>query len=106
MEVPMLDEDEYSLVYPLYSQYMNSVKDFRTQHRTKLGETQIDELFRPLREEYARLTGMIDCHQNAIMHHRISVYGKPCENCGKPLRTPHAAFCAACGKISEAQLVR
>jgi hypothetical protein len=62
------------------------------------GRPTLDELFDPVRAEYERMTGMADCHHNAIMHHRISIYGPPCVHCGKPLRTPRARFCAACGE--------
>lgn len=106
MEVPMLDEEEFGVFHKLYSQCMSSVKRYRETRGTSLKETPIDYFFKPLRDEYARLTGMVDCHQNAIMHHSISIYGPPCETCGKPLRTPQAAFCAACGNVPEAHPVR
>lgn len=105
MDVPMLNEDEFALIYPMYSECMRSIKEYRRRVGTSLDDTSINESFKPLRDEYARMTGIADCHQNAIMHHRISLYGPPCEACGKPLRTPQAAFCAACGKVPEAHPV-
>lgn len=69
----MLDEDEFQAIDDLY----------RNGH------------FRPVREKYLEMTGFKETNHNAIMHHQISIYGEPCENCGKPLRTPQAAFCAA-----------
>ncbi len=106
MDVPMLDDQEFADISPMYLECMRSVKDYRERTGTSLSDTPIDDLFKPLRDEYARMTGMVDCHQNAIMHHHISIYGPPCEACGKPLRTPQAAFCAACGKVPEAHPVR
>ena len=61
------------------------------------GEWPIEERFKPVRELYLQLTGFDEPNHLAIMHHRISLYGDPCENCGKLLRTPEATFCAACG---------
>ena len=57
----------------------------------------IEEQFQPLKDLYFNLTGHRETNENAIMHHRISQYGNACERCGKPFRTPEAAFCAACG---------
>ena len=52
---------------------------------------------RAIREAYERLTGFAEANANAVMHHRLADYGPPCAACGKPLRTPRASFCAACG---------
>jgi hypothetical protein len=43
------------------------------------------------------MTGLRETNINAIWHHRIAEYGPPCGACGKPLRTPKARLCAACG---------
>jgi len=91
----MLDEEEYHRIWHLYGECMHRLKDgVSADGRAPT----IDELFEPLRAEYERITGMANCHHNAIMHHRISSYGPPCSACGKPLRTPRASFCAACGQ--------
>ena len=48
-------------------------------------------------EMYKLLTGFEEVNPNAVMHHRVEQYGPPCPQCAKPLRTPEARFCAACG---------
>ncbi|MDQ1412529.1 MAG: hypothetical protein QOE07_1117 [Acidimicrobiaceae bacterium] len=50
-------------------------------------------------EIYERFTGRREKNFNAVMHHRASHYGPPCQACGRPLRTPRASFCAACGAV-------
>jgi len=100
-EVPMLDEDEYHAIYSLYGEcFRRAQKQAREQRTTPKEERlTLHELFAPVRKAYERMTGMVDCHHNAILHHRISTYGPPCGRCGKPLRTPRARFCAACGQV-------
>ncbi len=46
---------------------------------------------------YFELTGFEETNSNAVWHHVASQYGAPCGSCGKPLRTPRARMCAACG---------
>jgi hypothetical protein len=85
MEMPMLNEAEFGCVYALY----------RAAFRKK-GEP-LEKRFQPVCDLYKQISGYNETDANAIMHHRISLYGDPCGNCAKPLRTPNAAFCAACG---------
>ena len=94
----MLDEDEYERIWKLYGDCMHGF--FDTLESTGERVT-IDERFAPVRKEYERLTSMADCQHNAIMHHRIAIYGPPCRVCGKPLRTPRARFCTACGERAQ-----
>ena|ERR1700754_4799856 len=46
---------------------------------------------------YFELTGFEETNPNAVWHHLAGLYGPPCSSCGKPLRTPRAQMCAACG---------
>ncbi len=95
-EMPMLDEEEFAQVAGLYSEATKATKEFRQRWDIQLEHASVDQLFSPVRLRYEQLTGMRNCHQNAIMHHRLSLYGPPCRACGKPLRTPEAKLCGAC----------
>ena len=92
----MLDEDEFAGVSRLYKESILATKEYRERWGVSLQSTPTEELFRPVREEYERLTGMKDCHYDAIRHHRISLYGPPCKHCQRPLRTPKARVCGNC----------
>lgn len=48
-------------------------------------------------ERYQAITGLKETNKAAIWHHRLDIYGPPCRVCRKPLRTPRASWCAACG---------
>ena len=96
-EMPMLDEEEYKGISDIYHQCIRSVKKYRQETGATLSESPLDKLYEPVRIEYEKITGMVNCPHNAIMHHRVSIYGEPCSLCGKPLRTPRAKMCASCG---------
>ena len=87
MEVPMLNEEEYTIASKLYSQGFEKIESGKSR----------EERFKPMLDYYNNLTRFEETQPNAILHHRIEHYGPPCENCGKPYRTPLASFCAACG---------
>lgn len=97
MDVPMLEEEEFVIVSQRYTECLQAIKAYRQTYGLTLENTPTHELFRPVRDAYERLTGWSETNEQAIMHHRISIYGSACAQCGKPLRTPQASFCAACG---------
>lgn len=97
-EMPMLEEDEYTRIYELYGECFKATKEFRQEHSLPLEMISMNERFSPVVKEYEKVTGIAGVHHNAIMHHRLSLYGEPCKYCGKPLRTPDAKLCAKCGK--------
>src|SRR6478736_8412973 len=98
VEVPMLDEIEFAEVSTLYANAMRSRKVPKIDHAQDSQEV-IHALFQPVRDAYLPLTGFAEDNHNAVMHHRLSLYGPPCAACSRPLRTPRARHCAACGQV-------
>lgn len=79
MEMPMLEEHEADYVL----------------------ERGPDQEFGPdqnrILRRYFEVTGFEETNANAVWHHMVVQHGVPCSSCGKPLRTPRARMCAACG---------
>jgi hypothetical protein len=98
MDIPMLDEEEFGIVSELLSQGMRFTEEFRQKHGLSMQGSYIKERFTPALRKYHEITGFEETVANAVIHHRISLYGPPCKRCRKPLRSPKAAFCAACGE--------
>ncbi|HEV2322457.1 MAG TPA: hypothetical protein VGS10_00780 [Terracidiphilus sp.] len=94
--MPMLDEQEYAEITSLYQAGVQSVKDYRTQTGAPLSAVPLAERFSAMLTRYKEMTGYTETNPNAVMHHRLSLYGPPCSNCGKPLRTPKAKLCGSC----------
>ena len=69
MALPMLDEDEFSVVSCLYSQGDEGDERISKKQNVPLSEASIEDRFRPVREAYQRLTGWQEQHENAVMHH-------------------------------------
>lgn len=102
-EMPMLDEVEYAEVAQLYREGIRATKEFRERWGVPLKDALTEARFRPVRDAYERITGAKEVHENAIMHHRISLYGPLCKRCQKPLRTPRAKLCGSCMAPVEAE---
>ena len=81
-EVAMLEDDEFNRV----SSLLNTGTEGSARER----------MFGPPQREYERIAGLREANPNAIYHHVSSMYGPPCANCGKPLRTPRAQICGFC----------
>lgn len=93
----MLDEDEYRQI--------GSSRIGFAQHFSQPGRDSRElkvEWLNDLCDGYERITGVSEKSVDQVMHHRLSLYGPPCSICGKPLRTPRAKLCAACGKRVDA----
>jgi hypothetical protein len=92
----MLDEQEFAEIASLYSQGTVSVKNYRIQTGAPLSSVPLSEHYAPLLERYEEMTGYKEANPKKVMHHRLALYGPPCLNCGKPLRTPKAKLCGSC----------
>lgn len=77
-EMPMLDDEEWERVAATFA-------------RAK------DTMFGEALAMYKAITGFDETNPNALWHHKTSLFGPPCANCGKPLRTPAATRCVECG---------
>ncbi|GAB3096028.1 hypothetical protein GCM10027159_14600 [Lysobacter terrae] len=95
--VPMLTEQEWEVMEPALNQAIRDLQDYRSLHGVGLCEALQQGCGQSALRLYHDLTGHAEIQPDAIWHHRISIYGPPCAACGKPLRTPQASFCAACG---------
>lgn len=97
---PMLDEGEWALMDPALSEAATRIKRYRQEHDVSL-PVALPVAAKDAFDLYERMTGYRETSLETIRHHRASLYGPPCARCGKPLRTPHASFCAACGQVHE-----
>ncbi|SEF46166.1 hypothetical protein SAMN05421819_0091 [Bryocella elongata] len=95
-DMPMLDEEEYAEIASLHRVGMNSVKQLRRDRDIPLDAVPITERFSAMLQRYEDITGFRETNPNAVLHHRLSLYGPPCHHCGKPLRTPKAKLCGSC----------
>lgn len=95
----MLDEAEWTAMEPLLKEYVANIREYR---RT----VSVDKAHRqgfdaPALEFYYQLSGLRELNVMNLWHHRLSLYGPACLECGKPLRTPVARICAHCGTFKE-----
>jgi len=93
IDLPILTEEEYRQVFP--TGFMEQIRDYREKTGADLRQAQAVVGEQAL-ATYERITGFREANPFALYHHRLSLYGPPCSECGKPLRTPAANYCAAC----------
>jgi len=92
----MLDDEEHVEIASLFRIGFQSVKDHRSTTGAPLKNVSLPERFSAMLVRYEEMTGYRETNPNAVMHHRLSLYGPPCARCGKPLRTPRAKLCGSC----------
>jgi len=97
-EMPMLDEAEWAQLAPLLATWMREAMDWVKSHGGSIDEAMPHT--RALRK-YNEITGLAETNVDVVWHHRAADYGPPCIRCGKPLRTPHAAYCVYCGEVAR-----
>jgi hypothetical protein len=96
-DVPMLDEHEWEQVLPDLMTGIIRIQQYRQAHGASIAEAKNEIYWRGALERYKQITGFHATDPQALWHHRLQLYGSPCRVCGKPLRTPRAKLCAACG---------
>ena len=100
-EMPMLEAEEFALVQQARMHGMAVVEREARRRGRVLNlmppDTLIARHHQPVLEMYWLLTGFAETNASAVWHHVVDQYGPPCPQCHKPLRTPQARFCVACG---------
>lgn len=102
----MLDEKEYASIQEAYQAGALKVKDARARENRSLNGHDEEVLYDGVVARYREITGASDISGQEILHHRLSLLGPPCENCGKELRTPLAKKCVECGHVRESAVAR
>jgi hypothetical protein len=93
----MLDESEWEQIFPDLQRGFREIKEYRQAHGASFEQAKQHVHGQGALKRYFEMTGFRETNVNAVWHHRLSLYGPPCRACGKPLRTPRAKLCAACG---------
>jgi hypothetical protein len=96
IDVPMLDEAEWAQVHPRLAGTIDRIKQYRRDTGSLLADAKAQDLGKDARDKYFELTGVPESNENAIWHHRLSLFGPPCVHCGKLLRSKSARVCAEC----------
>ena len=91
----MLDDAEFASIADLYRAGFKATKEFRQRWGIPLEGATVEQRLQPVSLRYEELTGVRSCPPGTVMHHRLSLYGPPCKQCGKPLRSPQAKLCGA-----------
>jgi hypothetical protein len=87
-EIPMLEEHEWAEVLPRLHEGLRQIQDYRRTHGVPLDAAKRHVYLDGALDRYFEITGFCETNINALWHHRVSLFGSPCEECGKPLRTP------------------
>ena len=99
----MLDEDEWAEIAPFLRKNTESIKSYRQEHGVDLEEALSQGFDEPALKKFELFTGFKETNVNAIYHHRRSMFGPECPNCGKLIRTSRARFCAECGQRTDVE---
>jgi len=93
----MLTEAEWEVVSPALANGVAQIKAYREKYNCSLAEARAHGYGQDALELYEKITGFRETNPDALFHHRLGIYGPLCGACHKPLRTPNASYCAACG---------
>ena len=95
--VPLLDEEEWGMLSTYTENMVKKIRDYKAENGCGLKEAQV-EIGKQVLRIFNELTGFNETNFLAVFHHRRSLFGGECFNCGHLLRTPKANYCANCGE--------
>ena len=102
----MLSDDEFARIGELLSNRISAIKEYRLRTGVSLVEAKrYDPGGQAALDAYEDLCGVKLDNPDDLFFVRFSAYGRLCPQCSKPLRTPKAKLCAACGfELSEGEI--
>jgi rRNA maturation endonuclease Nob1 len=100
-DIWMLSDEEFERIGLALRQRIRAIKQFPADHGATLADA-VANVASDAVAEYEALTGETMAHPDDLYAAQNSRYGPDCHACGKPLRTPRAKLCAACGADREA----
>lgn len=99
----LLDEAEWAELAPYLSDWIQGVKEEMQATGVGLEDAHRDNpKTRAAMAVYQEITGETLAHPDFLWVSRASMYGRVCDQCGVPFRTPRAKLCAACGQMLPA----
>ena len=88
----MLADQEYVAIAASFQSSIRSVKSHRIETGVSLKTPSVAERFEPESKNEA-MPGYRETNENAIMHHRLSLYGPPCKRLRQtPANSPRKAL--------------
>lgn len=97
-EIPFLSEEDYKAVAVHLSNRIDDTMRYRKKHKCSLEEASANANGgQKALAAFEKITGVMLRHPDEIYIARRTLYGRQCDNCDKPFRTPRAKFCAECG---------
>jgi hypothetical protein len=94
--VAMLEAEEWARMMPVLADFSAQISAHYAERAASMEEASAHGNPQPALKLYFDMTGCNETNIACLWHHRVELYGEPCENCHKPLRTPGAHFCAEC----------
>jgi hypothetical protein len=93
----MLTDAEWEVISAALEDGIEQIKVYRQMNNCSLADARATGFGQQALALYKEITGFSEENPDALFHHRLSIYGPICGSCKKPLRTPQATSCAACG---------
>ncbi|HEX8901453.1 hypothetical protein [Vitreimonas sp.] len=103
--LPMLSDEEFAPIHSALQNRIERMKEYcRTHARASLAEA-AQHCCDDALDYYEKISGVRLAHPDQLDWVRLSQYGRLCPSCEKPLRTPRAKLCVACGfELPEGQI--
>lgn len=109
-KVWMLDDEDYAPIGAAVHNYFKTLRRVRLNNEAMLGAAAEHQDVVAVSQQalalYEDKTGLVLAHALELPAVRASLYGPDCHVCSKPLRTPRAKLCAACGEVRATESSR